>query len=149
MNSKIPETADSPGVDVRPLMAAIRRRARQASLREEEALRLARKSVSGELLTRVSRLHSRVATLRGTVGRVGDLPPQPPTLRGRAGVLPVRLVRRALFWLIPPLQAMQEQMAQVLEEQAAVNAELVKALEQANLRIEVLRRQVEASGGRE
>jgi hypothetical protein len=70
------------------------------------------------------------------------LPPQPPGLRGSLGSFAVRVVRRTLFWLIPSLQAMHEQMAQALEDQVKINEELVKALEQAHVRAELANERV-------
>ena len=37
--------------------------------------------------------------------QVGDIPPQPPTLRGRLGAVLVNLVRRMLFWYTGPFTA--------------------------------------------
>src|SRR5262245_7749192 len=33
-----------------------------------------------------------------TAPQLGDMPPAPPTMRGRLGAILVRVVRRALFW---------------------------------------------------
>ena len=39
--------------------------------------------------------------------KIGDMPPCPPTLRGRIGALFVRIVRRALFWYSGQIAAFQ------------------------------------------
>jgi SAM-dependent methyltransferase len=45
-----------------------------------------------------TRLEEAGATLESTHSLTGQLPPEPPTLRGRVGAFLVRIVRRALFW---------------------------------------------------
>jgi hypothetical protein len=131
-------------VDVRQIMAAIRLRVRRSSLRNEDAQRRARRSISSELLARVSRLNARIETIRAHAGRIGELPPHPPTFRGRIGAVAVRLVRRALFWFIPSLQIAQNEIVQALEDQIKVNEELMKSLEQVHLQIELMQSQTEA-----
>jgi hypothetical protein len=125
-------------INVQQIMATIRQRVRQIHRRNEDATRRARKAISNELLSRVSRLNARVGTLRANVTRIGEMPPQPPTLRGKVGALLVRLMQRALFWLIPSLQAIEDQVAQAFEDQAKVNQELLKALQEAHTKIEQL-----------
>lgn len=46
-----------------------------------------------------------LADLKRLMGDIGQMPPRPPTLRGRLGATPVRIVRRVLFWVWPPLHA--------------------------------------------
>jgi hypothetical protein len=125
-------------VNVQQIMATIRHRVRQIRRRDEDATRRARRAISNELLSRVSRFNARVGTLRANVNRIGEMPPQPPTLRGRMGALLVRLMQRALFWLIPSLQAIEDQVAQALEDQAKINEEFLKALQEAHIKIEQL-----------
>ncbi len=48
----------------------------------------------------------------------GDLPPQPPTVRGKLGQFLVHMVRRMLFWYTPPLRTFQQMVARALREQA-------------------------------
>lgn len=137
-----PNCADATGeesaIDVRRIMAAIRLRASRTTLRDEEAVRRARKSISPELGIRISRLHARVAGIRAHAAAIGGLPPHPPTLRGRLGAIAVQVIQRALFWLIPSLRAAQNQVAQALEDQIKINEELMKSLQQALVRIELL-----------
>ena len=50
----------------------------------------------------------------------------------------MRALQRAMFWLIPSLQAAQEQIAAALEEQTRAVEDLVKAIERTNARMERL-----------
>jgi len=55
--------------------------------------------VSGDL----AELRSAVAALFSSYARVGQTPPEPPTLRGRIGAQLVKLVQRLLFWYTPQI----------------------------------------------
>jgi hypothetical protein len=79
-----------------------------------------------------------VAAIRASAARIGELPPAPPTLRAKVGAVAVRGLRRAMFWLIPSLQAAQEQIAAALEDQTKAVEDLVKAIEKTNARMELL-----------
>lgn len=50
--------------------------------------------------------------------QIGDMPPQPRTLRGRAGALFVRLVQRMLFWYTDQLRAFHKTVSAAAGEQA-------------------------------
>jgi hypothetical protein len=52
----------------------------------------------------IADLAAAVGALRLRLAAVGELPVQPPTLRGRTGALLIRAVRRTLFWYTPPLR---------------------------------------------
>lgn len=130
--------APRPEIDVQPIMAEVRGRVRLESRREQAALRNVRKIVSPDLTARVSRLQVRVAAIRASAARIGQLPPAPPTLRAKVGAVAVRALRRAMFWLIPSLQAAQEQIAGALEDQTKAVEDLVKAIEKTNARMELL-----------
>jgi SAM-dependent methyltransferase len=79
-------------------------------------------------------------TLRAACGRlyeirnlVGQMPPQPPTLRAKVGARLVRIVRRMLFWYTPQILRFHNETALVLgelcktvEKQAELIAELRK-----------------------
>lgn len=43
------------------------------------------------------------------------MPPRPPSWRGRLGAIPVAIVRRALFWVWPPLHEAFAVLCRVLE----------------------------------
>lgn len=124
-----------PSVNVRDIMKVVRERARAESHKPELA-RPSANSIPYEFISAAARLKTRMKAIRVNVARIGELPPVPPTFRGRAGAILVRLIRRALFWLIPSLQAMQEQIATALEDQIKATEELMKAVQNAHLRIE-------------
>jgi len=50
-----------------------------------------------------TRLEEAGTALEDAHSLIGQLPPEPPTLRGRAGALLVKSVRRALFWYTPQI----------------------------------------------
>jgi SAM-dependent methyltransferase len=64
-----------------------------------------------------SRLRQWIPALKQACQEVGQMPPMPPTLRGKVGAFVVAAVRRVLFWLIPPLRSALFESACVLEEQ--------------------------------
>lgn len=130
--------APPPKIDVQTIMAEIRGRVRVESQREQAALRNVRKIISPDLMARVSRLQVRVAAIRASAALLGELPPAPSTLRAETGAVAVRILRRAMFWLIPSLQAAQEQIAAALEDQTKAVEDLVKAIEKTNARMELL-----------
>lgn len=51
--------------------------------------------------------------------RVGDMPPEPPTLRGRIGARLVKIVRRSLFWVTPQIRRVHLLFVEHLEQQQA------------------------------
>ncbi len=138
--------APSPPVNIQPIMAEVRRRARARNQRNEAALRMARRNIPTELIARISRLQSRVAAVRAHAARIGELPPAPPTLRARLGAMAVRLQQRALFWFIPGLRATHEQIAGALDEEAKALEEMLKSLEKTNARMELLLGERASSG---
>ena len=54
--------------------------------------------------------------LEHTSSLIGQLPPEPPTLRGRMGAFFVKIVRRALFWYTPPIARFQTAVTLYLRE---------------------------------
>ncbi len=97
-------------------------------------------SVSPALLENCARLKLRLGELEACVQRIGAMPSIPPRARGRVGALAVQLVRRALFWLIPPLCQAHEKTLEVLREQALLMEALVKAVQQAEREVQLLLR---------
>ena len=59
--------------------------------------------------------------------QIGDMPPQPPTLRGRVGAVLVNVVRRMLFWYTDQIRAQQKRIADAAREQARALHELSAA----------------------
>jgi O-antigen chain-terminating methyltransferase len=62
-----------------------------------------------------TRLLSR--SLEPTSPQIGDMPAEPPTLRGRVGALLVRIVQRALFWYTGQIRTFQTRVADAAREQ--------------------------------
>jgi hypothetical protein len=141
MNTGLP----SP-VDVSVIMSAIRQRMRAENQRRADAMRNARKGLPADLVARVSRLRARMGSLRAGVAHIGGMPPAPPTLRGKLGALAVGIMRRSLFWLIPNLQATQEQLIAAIDDQTTALEEVVTALQRTNFRIELLIDERESGG---
>ena len=61
--------------------------------------------------------------------QVGDIPPQPPTLRGRLGAVLVKLVRRMLFWYTGQIRTFHGVVAEAVGEQARSLQELSDGLQ--------------------
>jgi len=94
--------------------------------------------VAGETMLEQAGIQAALAALRGSYALVGQMPPEPPTWRGRVGAKVVRLVKRLLFWYTPQIVRFQYSALRAFEEQA-------KALEIANQRLrELYRRQDDA-----
>jgi hypothetical protein len=74
-----------------------------------------------------SRLAEAALRVRMTQGLVGQLPPQPPTLRGRAGGMLLRLMKRLLYWYTPRILDFQDAAARAIQEQAEAIEELRRA----------------------
>ena len=68
--------------------------------------------------------------------QVGDMPPQPPTLRGRVGAVLVNVVRRMLFWYTGQIRAQNKRIAEAAREQARVLHELSAAEQRGRLALE-------------
>jgi len=61
--------------------------------------------------------------------RIGDMPPQPPTLRARIGAVLVRLIRRSVFWYTGQILDFQRLIANAAEEQIRALDELHRKVE--------------------
>ena len=59
-------------------------------------------------------------SLEPSLPQIGDMPPQPPTMRARIGALLVSVVRRALFWYTGQIRTFQSTVADAAREQALV-----------------------------
>jgi hypothetical protein len=51
------------------------------------------------------------------LAHIGDMPPPPPTIRGRVGAVLVRIVRRALFWYTSQIRVFHAMVADAAREQ--------------------------------
>jgi len=98
--------------DLSDLRARMRRRIERNIAKRDDERGVA---ISGHL----SGLRRRLASLRSSCELVGEMPPTPPTLRGRIGARLVSVVRRTLFWLLPPLHSVLYEQVRFLEEELA------------------------------
>ena len=124
-------------------MREIRSRARGAN-REHEWVRRARRSVPAHLQSSVGRLRASMASLRSTIDRIGQLPPSPPTFRGRMGASVIRLMQRMMFWFTPSVQSADRLIVDALEAHLKVTEEILAVLEKTNIE---LARVAEAGAG--
>lgn len=83
-------------------------------------------------------LRSALSALYASYGLVGQMPPQPPTFRGRIGARVVKLVQRLLFWYTPQIVHFQYSALRALEEQN-------KSLESASAHLRDFRRAEDAA----
>ena len=79
-----------------------------------------------------------LSALYASYGLVGQMPPQPPTFRGRLGARVVKLVQRLLFWYTPQIVHFQYSALRALEEQN-------KSLESAAAALGGFRRSADAA----
>ena len=68
--------------------------------------------------------------LRAQFDSVGEMPPRPPTIRGRIGALLVSLVRRAMFWYIGQDREFHRQQLKLLDAMLAVLKNIVAVNQQ-------------------
>jgi hypothetical protein len=66
--------------------------------------------------------------VKRTASLLGQLPPQPPGIRGYVGATLVRMVKRMLFWYTPQIQQFQWATAQAIEEQVSACRKLTEQL---------------------
>jgi SAM-dependent methyltransferase len=99
---------------------------------------------SGEGATRSSRegtvlemprLRDGARSLRMTSNLVGEMPPEPPTLRGRVGSWLIRSIRRALFWYTPRIVEFQQNVSRAIEQEVEAIEEIARENEALRLRI--------------
>jgi len=112
-------------IDVSELMRQIQERARQSS--EDVRITSGVSALTGA--TALSRARFSASELREAVRHVSELPPSPPTLRGRVGLVLVGILNRLFAW----------QRAQSRPFQAAVvnnSDEQLRALDALSQRVE-------------
>lgn len=109
-------------IDVQTIMREIRDRIRRGSApRDQRQNGLT--PASGPQLPEITALEDLCRVLHSRQALVGQLPPEPPTTRGRIGSLLVKAVRRTLFWYTPQLQNFHAGVVQGFEQLvAALNA---------------------------
>jgi len=129
-------TSDNPSAgprtaDVQIIMRRVRERIRGVD-REHEWARYGRKSVPQQLVASVARMRVATTSLRAAISRIGIPPPAPATVRGRVGMTAVLMVRRAMFWLLPPIQVAQTQLVDAMDQHLAATEEILQLLRHTN-----------------
>jgi len=115
-------TVPDPATARREIVEAIRGQTGTLSSGEE----------SGQTTIDVSALDATLRHARVTQEAIGNMPPAPPTLRGKVGAWLVRVVRRALFWYTAQTAEFGRDILRVIEQQSALIESI--AIENANLR---------------
>jgi len=121
--------------DVQAVMREVRLRAWRRRSEKAEFQRLVEQIVSPELARALGSLDLQLQQLRHSVHWIGAMPPKAPTLRARVGAVLVAVVRRALFWFIPPLQNAHAATLGALEAQYRALTEITIALRKINARL--------------
>ena len=110
----------------------------QRSYRPVEVSQPMERTTAGEPPSMASAgIRSALSALYTSYGLVGQMPPEPPTFRGRIGRQVVRLVQRVLFWYTPQIVHFQYSALRALEEQT-------KSLESAAAHLQDFKRSQEA-----
>jgi O-antigen chain-terminating methyltransferase len=104
-------------INVQTIMQEIRERIRQRST--PPPLPAEPEFPSNPELPDLNPLETTVRSLHLSKALVGDLPPQPPSFRGRLGSLLVKAVRRTLFWYTPPIRDFQAGVVVGFDQQVA------------------------------
>ena len=131
-------------IRVGPIMHEVGRRA--VSLRRTEPM-LAQEPEGVGLVEseRVAQLLLRLEELQACVRQIGVMPDSPPTWRGRTGALVVRIMQRALFWLVPSLRQAHACTLAALREQALLTVEILSLVRETEGKVRLLLRAAEAS----
>ncbi|HVT91837.1 MAG TPA: hypothetical protein VHD76_03255 [Bryobacteraceae bacterium] len=92
----------------------------------------------------LARLRFSASELREALRRVSDLPPSPPTLRGRAGLFLIRIMRRAFAWRTAQMRPFQAALVNTIDEQLRVVESLALIVEKQSKTVESMRRELAA-----
>ena len=130
-------------VDVQAIMRDIRAAVRAENRDRDDAARIATRAIPRHVAAVLARLKTSTVTLEEAARRIGEIPPAPNTFRARLGAAVVRVMQRALFWLVPSIKSTQQNLVQALRDHVTVTEEIIKALHQTNLQVELLRREKE------
>ena len=85
-------------------------------------------AASGESANRGNPASPRMEELFRARASIGGAPPEPSTLRGRAGAVAVAVVRRGLFWLLLQLDRFHGAVIETFEDQQQTLEDLNGAL---------------------
>jgi len=127
-----------PSQDIHRVAWDARRRIREQLAKAEQSqgtIRFPAPTLEGDPL----QLYETALRVRMAEGLAGQLPPQPPTLRGFLGGLAVRLVRRALFWYTPRILKFQNVVTRAVEDQSSAIENLIRSQRALSQRVEQLK----------
>lgn len=71
---------------------------------------------SGKMVMQLPHTLRLSRSMESAVTQVGDMPPEPPTMRGRMGAMLVQAMRRALFWYTGQIRGFQAMVAESARE---------------------------------
>lgn len=114
-------------INVRTIMQEIRDRIRQGSAPPRLPAEV--EIPSNAQLPDMHPLEPAVRSLYLSMSLVGELPPQPPSFRGRLGSLLVKAVRRTLFWYTPQIRDFQAGVVAAFDAHERLLMKLEQALE--------------------
>jgi hypothetical protein len=134
-------------VDVQAIMRDIRGAVRAENRDRDDAARTAARAIPRHVAAVLARLKASTAALEEAAARIGEVPPAPDTLRARVGAAGVRVMQRALFWLVPSIKSTQQNLVQALRDHLTVTEETLKALHKTNVQVELLRREIRGCDG--
>jgi hypothetical protein len=135
-----------PSVDVQAIMREIRCAVRAENRDRDDAARTATRAIPRHVAAVLARLKASTVALEEAASRIGEIPPAPDTVRARIGAAAVRFMQRALFWLVPSIKSTQQNLVQALRDHVSVTEEILKALNQTNVQVELLRREMHNGG---
>src|SRR5262245_44158054 len=95
-------------VDVQAIMREIRSTVRAENRDRDDAARTATRAIPRHVAAVLARLKASTTALEEAASRIGEIPPSPDTFRARVGAAGVRIVQRALFWLVPSIKSTQQ-----------------------------------------
>jgi hypothetical protein len=120
---------------VKEILQQIREEMERAYRPPEACKRIDQTDADGSLSLESTALRPVLAALHASYALVGQLPPEPPTFRGRMGGRLVKLVRRMLFWYTPQIVHFQYSALRALEEQAKILQSAEKRIRQLEVEL--------------
>src|SRR5258708_30673856 len=127
-------------INVKVIMQEIRARVREHSALQKP--KTAPALPSGTELPDLTGMERISQDLHNRRVAIGEMPPEPPTLRGRIGSLLVKLVRRALSWQTLQLNEFHADIVRGYDQQLAAVNRVVASTQQSRQLIEDLWSQV-------
>jgi hypothetical protein len=94
--------------------------------------------IRNPLSSLTSRLGRLANEMQMAISRIGEVPPMPPTLRGRFGQFAISLIQRLLWWYTAPLRSFARVTGQLLGTHSEVVEQLKDAHEDYDRKIQQL-----------